>query len=156
MALTMQTKFQRPIQHQGVLTLIELISVFTFKWLEEATANFNTSNGDPRKKPKLREYYTNMKPFDNEAPVIPSATQKVLVGNASTVHENCHNSELPWLNKVRDVIGKDCNIDKFSNTWAAFFSSNEQQVKRKLWEVKINLFYQECSCFYHWWWCFYH
>ena len=30
----------------------------------------------------------------------------MLVGDASTVHENCHNSEFPWLNKVRDVIGK--------------------------------------------------
>ena len=69
--------------------------------------------------------------MDNKAPVAPSATQKkVLVGDASTVDENSCKGELPWMNKVRDVIRHDCNVDKFSNvSWTAFFPSSEQQVK---------------------------
>ena len=35
-----------------------LISVFSFNKSDDATANFNASNGDPRKKLKLPEYYT--------------------------------------------------------------------------------------------------
>ena len=33
----------------------------------------------------------NIKPVDNEPPVIPSATQKVLVHDAWTINENSHN-----------------------------------------------------------------
>ena len=105
-----------------------VISVFSFSESEEATANLNTSSGDPRKKLKLPEYHMNIELDDNEDPVVPSATQKVLVGN-----ENSRNSELPWMNKVRDVIRKYCNFDKFSNgSWAALFASNEQQAKKKI------------------------
>ena len=53
-----------------------VISVFSFGKSEEAIANFNSSNGDRRKKLKLPEYYTNIEPVDNEAPVVPSATLK--------------------------------------------------------------------------------
>ena len=110
-----------------------VISVFSFGETEETTTMFNTSEGDPKKKLKLPEYYTNIEPVDNQAPVVPSVTQEVLVGDASTVDENSRNGELPWMNKVRDVIKNDCDVDKFSNvSWAAFFASNEQQVKKEI------------------------
>ena len=57
----------------------------------------------------------------------------MLAGDASTVDENSRNGDIPKMNKARDVIRKDCNDDKFSNvSWAAFFTSNEQQVKNKV------------------------
>ena len=53
-----------------------VISKFSFNKSEEAATNFNTSNGDLRKKLKLPQYYTNIETVDNEAPVISSATKK--------------------------------------------------------------------------------
>ena len=96
-----------------------VISVFSFSKSEEATANFNTSNGDPWKKFKLSEY-TNIEPVDNEVLVVPSAAQKVLASDALIIDENSRNGELPWMNKAWDVIRKDCNVDKFSAVWQPF------------------------------------
>ena len=40
--------------------------------------------------------------------------------------------------KVRDVIRNDCDIDKISNvSWAAFFASNEEQVKKEIVKSQI-------------------
>ena len=100
-----------------------VMSVFSFSKSEKATANFNTSNGDLRQKLKFREYYTSIKPVDNVDPVDPSGNQKVLVGDTSTVDEKSDISKRSWVNKVWDVIRKDC---KFSNvSWATFFASNK-------------------------------
>ena len=70
------------------------MSVFSFSKSEKATANFNTSNGDLRKKLKFPEYYTSIKPVD------PSGNQKVLVGDTSTVDEKSGISKRSWVNKV--------------------------------------------------------
>ena len=56
------------------------MSAFRFSKTEKATAIFNTSNDDLRKKLKFPEYYTSIKPVDNVDPVDPSGNQKVLVG----------------------------------------------------------------------------
>ena len=99
-----------------------VVSVFSFDKSEEATARFNASNGDTRKALKLPEYYINIEPVDNEAPVIPSAPVVL-----STVDENSRNDELSWMNKVRYMIRKDCNVDKLPDiSCTVFIASNEQ------------------------------
>ena len=99
------------------------MSAFRFSKTEKATAIFNTSNDDLRKKLKFPEYYTSIKPVDNVDPVDPSGNQKVLVGDASTVNGNNGNGKRSWISKVWEVIRKDFHVDKFSNV------SKTQEVK---------------------------
>ena len=115
-----------------------VVSVFSFDKSEEATTRFNRSNGDTRKALKLPEYYINIEPVDNEAPVVPSAPVVL-----STVDENSRNDELSWMNKVRYMIRKDCNVNKFPDiSCTVFIDSNEQQFKKEI--VKKS----NCTVFY--------
>ena len=76
-----------------------VISVFSFGGTDETTTAFNVSKGDPKKKLELPEYYANIEPVDNQLPVVPSVSQDVLVGDASSVDENTRNGELLWMNR---------------------------------------------------------
>lgn len=115
-------------------------------------SSFNTTSGsanfipsdDPRKKLKLPEYCKNIESVDNESSVFPSATQKVLVGDVSTVVEKSCNGKLPWMEEVGDEIRNNCNADKFSNTsWVAFLASNEQQIRKEI--VDLPSFIEEAA-----------
>ena len=118
--MTTQTKFHCSIQHQG------------------------GRSDDPRKKLKLPEYCKNIEPVDNESSVFPSATQKVLVGDASTVVEKSCNGKLTWMKEVGDMIRNNFNADKFSNTsWVAFLASNDQQIKKEI--VDLPSFIEEAA-----------
>ena len=123
-----------------------VISVFSFGESDEVTKSLNMKEGNPKRKLKLPEYYTDIEPMDKKTSQIPPVEGHTLVGDASKVKEYCESGEMEWLKKVMDVICKGDEINKDSNvTWAAFHAAKEIQRKKDLVHSQILPVFTEAS-----------
>ena len=71
-----------------------VISVFCFGESDEVTKSFNMKEGNPKRKLKLPEYYTDIEPVDKKTSQIPPVEGHTLVGDASKVKEYCESGEM--------------------------------------------------------------
>ena len=73
-----------------------------------------------------------IEPVKNKAPTVSSVAKKDLTGDSSAVHKNSLNAEIKWMDKVQDSVRKNTTVEKLSNlSWAAYFASREEQIKKE-------------------------